>query len=156
MAEQTRSVIWEAYEHQHDEKKSDWYWILGILTLASFVASILLGNTLLGILILIGGAVAAILAARPPKIVSYAVTQRGLRIEDTLYPYTTLEAFCIDGDCPKGPQLLVRSEKMFMPLLILPLPEDTIDDIEEIIAQRIPEAHIEEPFAHKILELIKF
>jgi hypothetical protein len=156
MPEQPRGIIWEAYEHHHLEKKSDWFWILGIITITSAVVSILLGNTLLGILILIAGALVAILASREPKIISYAVTQRGLRIDEKLFPYTTLEAFCIDEEGTFGPQLLVRSEKMFMPLLILPLPEDAMDDIEDIIAERLAEEHIEEPLAHKLLEFFGF
>lgn len=156
MEEQPRGIIWEAYEHHHDEKHSDWFWILGIMTVAFALASIFLGNTLLGILILLGGAVIAILATREPKIVSYAVTQRGLRIDDRLYPYSTLESFYIDEEGPFGPQLLVKSEKLFMPLLILPLPPDTQDEIEDVIASRLPEEHIEEPLAHKLLEFFKF
>lgn len=156
MPEEPRGIVWEAYEHHHEKKQSDWFWILGILTIASGVASILLGNTLLGVLIFVGGAVVALLAVRDPAIVSYAVTQRGIRIDDKLYPYTTLESFYIDEDGLFGPQLLIKSEKMFMPLLILPLPEDMQDEIENIIASRLPEEHIEEPFAHKILEFFQF
>lgn len=156
MPEQLRGINWEAYEHHHIERKSDWYWILGILTIASFLACIFLGNILLGIFILLAGIVTAILAVRKPKIISYAVTVRGLRIDDRLFPYTTLEAFFIDEEHPLGAQLLVRSEKWFMPLLILPLPEDSIDSIEDIIAERLPEEHIEEPFGHKLLEFFNF
>ena len=152
MQEQPRGIVWEAYEHHHDEKHSDWFWILGIMTLASAVASILLNNTLLGILILIAGTVIAILATREPNIVSYAVTQRGIRIDDRLYPYSSLNSFYIDEEATFGPQLLIKSEKMFMPLLILPLPLDAQDDIEDIIAGRLPEEHMEEPFAHKLSE----
>jgi len=156
MPEEVKGIAWEAYEHHHVEKKSDWFWIVGIIIVSVAVASILLGNPLFGIMILIGGTVMLILASRPPKIVQYAVTQRGLRLDDTLYPYTTLEAYFIDEEDVLGPQLLVRSEKLFMPLLILPLPEEYIDEIEGIIAPRLPEEHIEEPFARKVLEFLGF
>ena len=156
MAEQVRAILWDAYEHQHAPKKSDWFWILGIMTLSISMASILLGNPLFGILVFIGGLVVAILATRDPKIVSYAVTQRGLKIDQKLYPYTTLECFCIDEESVSGPQLLVKSTKLFMPLLVLPLPLDTMEEIEDLIAQRLPEEHIEEPFAHKLLEFFGF
>lgn len=156
MPEEVRGIAWEAYEHHHVERKSDWYWIVGIIIASVSIASILLGNPLFGIAILIGGSVLLILAARPPKIIQMAVTQRGLRLDDKLYPYTTLEAYCIEEDDILGPQLLVRSEKLFMPLLILPLPEEYVDDIENIIAQRLPEEHLEEPFARKLLEFLGF
>lgn len=156
MNAQQAAITWEAPEHTHAEKKGDWFWIVGIFIIAGALSSIFLGNTLLGILIFVGGAVMLILAARPAKMIAYAVTQRGLRIDDTLYPYTTLKSFYIDENNPGGTQLLVASEKMFMPLLILPLPEEYIDDIEEIISSRLPETHLEEPFVHKLLEFFGF
>lgn len=156
MPEQPRGIAWEAYAHQYKERKSDWYWVVGIIIASFTIASVLLGNALLGIMVFTGGAVMLILASREPKIISYAVTQRGLRIDDKLYPYTNLEAYFIDEENPQGPQLLVRSEKMFVPLLILPLPEEYIDDIEDIIAGRLPESHLEEPLAHKLLEMLGF
>lgn len=156
MQEDVRGIAWEAYEHHHVEKKSDWFWIVGIIIASISVASILLGNPLFGVMILIGGSVILILASRPPQIIQYAVTQRGLRLDDKLYPYTTLEAYFIDEENQLGPQLLIRSEKLFMPLLILPLPEEYVDEIEAIISPRLPEEHIEEPFARKLLEFLGF
>lgn len=156
MPDEVRGIAWEAYEHHHIEKKSDWYWIVGIIVASVALASIFLGNALFGIMVLLGGSVMLILAARPPKIVQFAVTQRGLRLDDKLYPYTTLKAYCIDEENAVESQLLVRSEKLFMPLLILPLPEEYIDDIEHIISQRLPEEHLEEPFAYKLLEFFGF
>lgn len=156
MAEYVKSILWEAYERPHREKKSDWFWIVGIVVASSAIAAILLGNTLLGILIFTAGIVVLILAAREPKLVPMGVTQRGIRIEERLYPYTTLEAYYIDEEHPYGPHLFVRSEKFFMPLLIMPLPEEYLEDIEEMIAYRLPESHIEEPVAHRLLELFGF
>jgi hypothetical protein len=156
MNEQVRGIAWEAYEHHHVEKKSDWYWIVGIAIATFSAVSLLLGNALLGVAILTGGTVMLILAAREPKLITYTVAARGIRIDDKLYPYTTLESFFIDEESIGGPQLLVRSEKLFMPLLILPLPEEYVDDIEDLIAARLPEEHLEEPFANKLLEFFGF
>ena len=97
-----------------------------------------------------------ILAMREAKIVPYAVTLRGLRVEDKLYPYSTLESFFIDEDNPIGPMLLARSEKLFMPLIIMPLPDEYLDDIEQILSNRLPGEHLEEPFVNKVLEFFGF
>ena len=153
---QIKSITWEAYEHHHIERGSDWFWVLGIITIATSVATIILGNVLFGILIFVAGLVTALHALQKPQIIPYAVTQRGLRVNNVLYPYSTLEAFYIDEENPHGPQLLVRSERLFMPLIILPLPEEYIDEVEDIISARLPEEHIEEPFAIKLLEFFGF
>ena len=156
MAEVTKAVTWEAPEHHHIEKRSDWFWVLGILAIAGAGAAIFFGNMLFAILIIIGASVTALLGLREPRIIPFAVTQRGLRIDDTLYPYSTLESFYIDEDNPMGPQLLAKSERFFMPLIVMPIPEEYIDEVEEIIEIRLPEEHLEEPFAHKLLEFFGF
>lgn len=156
MEQKLRAIEWEALEHHHEPKNSDWFWVLGIFTISGAVTAILLDNILLGILVLIAGAVMAILATRPAKTVTYAITPRGVRIDNSFYPYTALENYFIEEHPIVGHQLLIRSQKMFMPLLILPLPEDDVDDIESIIAERLPEEHLEEPFVNKLLEFLGF
>lgn len=151
-----RAIEWEAPEHHHEPKNSDWFWVLGIIVISGAVTAVLLNNMLFAIVILVGGAVMAILAMRPAKTVDFSITQRGVKIENSFYPYTTLESYFIEEHPMVGHQLLIRSQKMFMPLLILPLPEDHVEEIEEIIAERLPEEHLEEPFANKILEFFGF
>ncbi len=140
----------------HGKKGSDWFWVLGIVTLAVTIAAILLGNVLFGILIFIAGLVSALHANREPEMIEYAVTTRGIQVGDKMYPYNTLEVFFIDEENPEGPQLLVRSEKLLMPLLVIPVPEEYLDEIEDILASRLPEEYLEEPLAHKLLEFFGF
>ena len=156
MEDQIKSIHWEAYEHMHGKKGSDWFWVLGIVTLAVTIAAILLGNVLFGILIFIAGSVSALHANREPEMIEYAVTTRGIQVGDKMYPYNTLEVFFIDEENPEGPQLLVRSEKLLMPLLVIPVPEEYLDEIEDILASRLPEEYLEEPLAHKLLEFFGF
>ena len=81
---------------------------------------------------------------------------RGIRIGDRLYPYTTLEAYHIDEENEQGPQLIVLSKKRFMPLFVLPLPAEYIDDVEDIITGKLEERFLEEPILMTLLEKIGF
>ncbi len=156
MQPQLQSVTWEAPEHYHTEKKGDWYWALGILTVTAAFAAIFLGNPLLGILIIVGGAVMAMLASREPAVIPFAVTTRGVRVNNRLYPYGTLESYCIDTESAVDPLLIIKSEHMFMPLIVIPLPEEYIDEVESLIEPRLQQEHLEEPFATKLLEFFGF
>lgn len=156
MQPQLQSVTWEAPEHYHNDKKADWYWALGILTVTAAFAAIFLDNPLFGILIIVGGAVMALLASREPAIIPFAVTTRGIRVNNTLYPYSTLDSYCIDTENTIDPLLIVKSEQFFMPLIIIPLPEEYIDEVESIIEPRLSQEHLEEPFANKLLEFLGF
>lgn len=156
MDEQVRGVYWEAPEHNHIEKTQDWYWILGIIAVAGSVASIIFGNVLFAVVILLGAMTVFITSHRKPRVIPFEVSGRGIRIENDFYPYTTLESFFLDEENVFGPQLIVKSKKLFVPLLILPVPEEYTDHIEDIIAARLHEEHLEEPFSHRILEFLGF
>ncbi len=151
-----RAVNWEAPEHNHTEKGGDWFFAFTIIFIAIVLAAILLGNTLFALLMAVAGLTLAISASRRPSIIPFSVNVRGVRVGDDLYPYAILESYCIDEDDPRGPQLLLQAKRRYMPLLILPLPPDYVDDVEEILRDRLPEEHLEEPFFVKILEIFGF
>ena len=151
---QIATISWEGRPYAPTQKGVDWFWALGIVTIALFIAALLLGNTLLGLLILVAGGVSALTAAKPARVVTYTVSTRGIAIDDQLYPYSTLESFYIDEEDVLGPQLLVRSQKTFMPLLSIRLPADQVDEIEELIASKIPEEYLEESILFKFLDAI--
>lgn len=151
-----REVSWEAPEHHHTEKSSDWYWALGIVTTVASVTTIILGNVLFGIIILFAGFVMALLSVRKPKIITYTVSIRGVRIGADFYPLSMLHGFHIDEDHPDYVRLLLRSSALLVPLLVIPVPDDAVEDIEYLLEARLPAEHLQEPLGHKLLEFLGF
>lgn len=151
-----RAISWEAPEHHHVEKGNDWFFALAIVVVACVIAAILLNNVLFALLLGIAGGMLAVSAARRPSIIPFEVSIRGVRVEDRLYKYGSFISYHIDEEDPRGPQLLLRSEHRLMPLIILPLPVDHVDDIEEILKERLPEEELHEPILIKIMELFGF
>ncbi len=151
-----RSVTWEAPEHHHIERGGDWFFALAVITGAIVIAALFFGNFLMALLAILCGLTTAVSAGRAPRIIEFSISPRGIRVGDLLYPFTTLESYHIDEDDMRGPQLLVMSQKHFMPLLVLPIPEEYIDDIEDILSPRLPEEFLEEPLFGKLLELVGF
>lgn len=150
------SIYWEAPEHNHIEKTGDWYWVLGIVALTGSVASMIAGNVLFGIVIILAAGTVYLASHRKPRVIEFEVGARGIRIEDTLYPYATFESYFLDETALVNPQLIVKSKKLFMPLLIIPVPADYITAIEDMVGARLPEEHLEEPLAHKLMEFLGF
>lgn len=151
-----RSITWEAPEHHHVEKGNDWFFALAIIIIALVTVAILFNNVLLALVIGLAGGGLAVSAAKRPSIVPYAVTVRGIKIEDRLYPFSILDSYAIDEDNPKGPQLLIKANRKLMPLIVMPIPSDHVDDIEAIVAEKLEEEELEEPLFIKILELFGF
>ncbi|MCB9810668.1 MAG: hypothetical protein H6779_02465 [Candidatus Nomurabacteria bacterium] len=156
MEPSARAITWEAPEHHHVEKGSDWYFSLIIVIVAVVISALVFSNTLFALLMAVSGVALLVLAARKPSIIPFAVTVRGIRVNDELYPYSSLKSFHIDEEDPNGPQLLVLTDHHFMPLLVIPIPEEYIDDIESILRGRLKEELLEEPLFVKILERFGF
>ena len=156
MLDETRSVTWEAPEHRHIEKTGDWFWIVGIIAVSASIVSIILDDVLFGVVILLAAATVIVFSHRKPAILPFEVSVRGIRVNTTLYPYDSLHAFSIDEESTDGPQLIVRSKHLFMPLIIIPLPEEYLDEIDTILGQRLLEEHMHEPLSHRLLEFFGF
>jgi len=156
MAESTRAITWEAPEHHHIEKGSDWFWALGIVALCGAIAAFFFGNFLFAILILVGAFSMSLVAVRPPAVISFSISTRAIKLGEKSYPYSSLESYFLDEENPRGPQLLLKAKSLYSPLIILPIPEEYVDDIEDLLLDRLVEEELEEPLANKILEVFGF
>ncbi len=156
MEPEYRAVSWDAPEHHHVEKGNDWYLALGIVVIAAVVTAVLLGNVLFALLLLVAGITTAIAASKPPRVIPFAITVRGVRVGEELFPYSTLKSYHIEEEDYRGPQLLVETNRKMIALLIIPLPADYIDEVEDILKERLPEKFLQEPLSMKILELFGF
>ncbi len=156
MEPSARAITWEAPDHHHTEKGSDWYFSFIIVVIAAVIAALLFNNTLFALLLGVSGLALLIVANKKPLVIPFGVTVRGIRVDDHLYPYPTLKSYHIDEDDVNGPQLLVLTKHHFMPLLVLPIPPEYVDDIESILKGRLKEEFLEESFFVKVLERFGF
>lgn len=156
MNESARAITWEAPEHHHVEKGSDWFWVVGIIAVAGATAAFFFGNFLFAILILVAAVSLSLVALRQPKVIPFSVSTRGIRVDENIYPYAALESFYIDTVNYAEPQLLVKSKKLYMPLIVMPIPEEYMDEIDDILSERLPEEELEEPLVNVLLEFFGF
>jgi hypothetical protein len=150
-----KKVSWTAHEYVFYEKTSDWYWILGIVAVTVAVVAILIGNFLFAPVVLLGAFALALYGSRRPNIHHYEITEKGVVVETVLYPYSTLEAFWIETSSIPT-KILIRSNKLLMPLIVIPVEGVTEEEIRDMLNQHLIEEELNEPFAQKILEHIGF
>lgn len=156
MTSSTPLITWEAPEHHHIEKSTDWYWILGIVAIAGSIVSIILGNILFGILILLAAATMVLVARKEPRMISFEVSMNGVRVDRDFYPFSSLESYAIITRDSEEPQLLLKSKHFFMTLIIVPVPDEFVEDVDWIIRSRLPGEQLSEPISHRILEFFGF
>lgn len=143
---------WSAYEHEHLERSSDWYWALGIVTFSIAVTSVLFHDILFAILVLVAAVTLALLSRTPPELVQFELSERGLRINDKLHRYDEILGFWIDEHRGKT-RLLVDTTKWLAPNLVLPIEHIEPGLIRAFLKERVEERFMKESPAHRILEI---
>jgi hypothetical protein len=154
----SKKIIWEAVDHIKVEKSNDWYWIVGIVGIGATVLAIYFNNILFALLILIGIFSIFIQSHAEPKIERFEINRKGVAIGETLYPFSTLESFwVIDEDGWDRDRILIKSKKIFMQLIVLPLgPDIQPDEIRDYLLEYLDEEHMEEGFFDKLSILMGF
>ncbi len=150
--------IWEAHEYLFQEKSSDWYWAVGIISLSIGVLSMIFGNMLFGLIIIMGGFILSIFAARRPRLVRYELSKIGILIDKRLFPYGTLESFWVEDNrhLEFQSKLLFKSQRIMVPLMVIPLDGMNPEDIRDFLLDHLLEEHHIEPLGQKIMEGLGF
>ena len=156
MARPTFKIEWDAHEYEHKERSPDWFWAVGIISVSVAIASVIFDNIIFGLLVIIGAFTLSLFAKRPPSTLHVVVDEKGITRGKIRYPHSTLASFWIDTEHPHK-KIILKSEKMFMPLIIVPLGDGV--DVEELHDKLLISLHEEFhdlPFVEKLLEYLGF
>jgi hypothetical protein len=154
MLRSSTPITWEVHEYEFQEKSPDWFWALGIITLALAIVALLFSNVLFAFLIVIGALALGFFARREPELLRIEVTERGIRVNALLYPFSTLESFGIDEE--DAPKLVLKSQKPLMPYIILPLDGEQVHTVHSFLISHLPEEDHAEPASHKLMNALGF
>ncbi len=149
---------WEGREYDHNPKGADWYWALGIVSVAGAVAAILFGNYLLALLVVLAAAALAIHAAKEPPVHRFRLVEQGVVIGNDLHPFENMTSFSVlesvDGTLP--PMLSIQNESWFSPHLIIPLAGVDADVVYAYFLERVDEAEHRHTFADLVAAWLGF
>ena len=149
---ESEQITWEAPEYLHQEKSRDWFVVFGIIALALFVVALLFKNVLFAVVIILSAFTFMLHARKPPGTLAFEINRVGIVINKRFYPYSFLYSFWVDRTDSHTPKLLITSKKMLMPMIIIPLGEQSPDAVHDFLANYLPEQELLEPLSHKILE----
>ena len=135
---------WQAHEHEHMERGSDWFFALGIAAVCLAATAILFHNVLFALLIMLAGATIGLYARVPPPLTMFEISARGIRVGDTLHRFDDVLSFWVEEEGVEGPTLLVDTTAFLSPDLIIPLGADP-DAVREFLAERCVEIPMKEP-----------
>ena len=149
-------IEWDAHEYEHKERSPDWFWAVGIVAFALAFASIILGNVILGILILVATFALITFAKRDPDEIHVVIDEKGITRDKIRYLFSSLESFWVDLEHPHK-KIIIRSEKLFMPYIVIPLAEEVdTERLRRILSRYMHEEFHSLPLAEKALDYLGF
>lgn len=144
------TITWKTYEHIHTDKSSDWYWIVGVVTVTIAIIAILLNNIIFAVLILIGSFTLTLLASKKPNLVNVTISSTGIMFNKTLFAYSGIESFWVETR-DSYPRLLLKPKKLFAPFIVILLEDADPDDVRDILEKKLPAEEHAEPLLEKLL-----
>jgi hypothetical protein len=143
-------IEWRAPQYIHTEKTGDWYWIVGIITVTIALISIIVGNLIFALLILVSSFTLSLFASKPPETVQNEIGAGGIKKDETFYPFENLESFWVEtGD--KYPRLILKQKQKLAQYLVLLIDFADAGEIREFLSQHIPEEKMSESIFEKLL-----
>ncbi len=146
---------WEAYEHEHIERGSDWFWALGIIAVSLALTCILFGNVLFALLILIAALTIGLIARHPPELHEFEISEAGIRTGKTMHTYDQIISFWVDEEIDE-PLLLVDTTAFMTANLVIPIGDIPPEEIRNFLRNHAEEVPMKEHLTHKILEFFGF
>lgn len=151
----TTYFSWEFPEFTFYEKKTDWYWWVGAITIAGVLLCVFLWkNNIFALFIFITGILFILSAQRRPRIDSIEISELGIKTGGHFHPYSELTSFWIIEETDTEPaKLLLYSPKVLVPLSAIDIDVE-VDPLElrDFLSDYIDEQELKESRIHKLIE----
>jgi hypothetical protein len=159
--ELNENLNWSALEYEEKEKSQDWFWALGIIVVTGSIAAIIFGDYFFAVLLVLSGLLLGFFAIKKPETIFYELNNQGLKIGNRLYLYENIKSFWVQieqvGQINKKPLLFIHSERIFMPIIAIPIVETMAEEIHFIlISKNVAEVEMKEHPSEKIMEVLGF
>lgn len=152
-----RPLLWHAPTHEGTPRSTDWFWALGIIAVAGAILSVMFGNLLLAVIIVLGAFILGALAIRAPRDCEIEINEAGVRIDSALYPYRSLKSFWVAEEEGRVPHLIVATSSFVNPQLVLPIPEEAgAEQVRAHMRKHLTEEEQYESFFSRLGELLGF
>ncbi len=131
-------IQWQAPEYIQ-ERRSPW-WFIGfwiVTAILMVLAAFVVRSWSFTILVPAMAAALMIYSHRPPRMLSYVLSEKGLYINEKLHPLGEFRSFGVLQD-ESVPSLMLIPVKRFRPGLTVHFPAETGEAIVDLLGSRIP------------------
>ena len=150
------NLEWTAPEFEYYRKDKSWLVIAGLIAAGLFLWALLTKNIIFALLIGLSYFTVITYGLKKPASVKLAVTAKGIKINQALYEFDNLKSFWIFYELPQIKELSLKSKKLLMPLIKIPLEEQDPTLIRGTLIKFIPEQKQEQSLIDIVAKNIRF
>lgn len=141
----------------HTNRSIDWFWAIGIITLIGAVTAFIVGNSLFGVFILLGGSLLFYTNLHHGDSSTVHINEKEITWNGLSYKSKKMKGFAIVKNSKEEDILIVRTDRFFMPMLILHIAESVPrTELSDMLEKRIPKEDLREPPANALAERLGF
>jgi hypothetical protein len=148
-------IQWQAPEYIQERRSPWWFiafWVVTITLIA--VAAFVIQSWSFAILVPAMAAALMIYSHRPPQMLSYVLSSKGIYINEKLHPMSEFRSFGILKD-ESLPSLMLIPVKRFRPGLTVHFPHESGEAIVDFLGQRIPMKELQLDALDKIVRKLR-
>jgi hypothetical protein len=149
-------VTWQASEYIQHDKSPLWYILFTVVVCVFVGAAIFLQAWTFVVLIPVMAVALMVYTHRPPHVISYALSEKGLYINDMLHPMGEFKAFSIAQSAnPQQNQLVLTPVKRFRPSLTIFFPSEVGEELVDIMGAYLPDQPYKLDAFDKIIQKLR-
>ena len=147
---------WKALEFIYVEKTPDWYWALWIIAISLAIVAFLFKDPILLILIILAAFALSIFAAKRPDMLDCEINHFGIKMQKTLYPFSSIESFWVEELPKREPKIILKSKRWFSPYIVIPLGEIDPETVREHLRPELDEKEHHESVLQYLMDYLGF
>jgi len=147
-------VTWSAHEYLHQEKGTVWFILFAIVILALIGLSVWTQAWSFTVLIVVIAAVVVVYTRRPPRELTYSLTDEGLVIDGKLNQFSNFKSFGIIRDGEEFSVMLIPTQR-FQPGVTVYFPEEAGEDIVDMLGSRLPMKDLKLDAVDRLVRLLR-
>lgn len=147
-------VNWEAREYIAREKNTVWYVCFAIVVIGLSVAAILLKQYTFLALIIVAAIALVMYSARPPRVLHYSLSSKGLSEGNNLYTFNDFKSFGVLSE-ENHYSIVLIPKKRFATSVVVYFPETSGEEIVDIFGAHLPMEPVKLDVLDKIVRLLR-
>lgn len=151
----SQPISWQATEGVQASKNTTWYVIFGLVVIGLMALAVLVFKSwTFAVLLAVMTVAVIVLSSKPPRMINYSISPKGVYVGDKLYDFSEFRAFGVIQDQATN-SILLLPVKRFSPGLTIYFGSEEGEAIVDMLGARLPMQEVKPDSLEKFIRMIR-